>query len=103
MKGKLSIDFVGENGTDVGGLTRDFFTEISKAMVNPDYSLFKLTSNGVSFYPNNQSYINEEHLDYFKFVGRIIGKALYDNQLLECHFSKPLYKMMIGEDLSFED
>jgi hypothetical protein len=42
-------------------------------------------------------------LNYFKFVGRIIGKALYDGHLLECYFSKPLYKMMVGEELTFED
>jgi hypothetical protein len=33
----------------------------------------------------------------------MIGKALFDGHLLECYFSKPLYKMMVGEDISFED
>jgi len=49
---------VGEKGTDVGGLTRDFYIELSRAMFNPHYSLFKLTSNGVSYFPNAQSYVN---------------------------------------------
>lgn len=42
-------------------------------------------------------------MNFFKFIGRVIGKALFDNELLELHFSKPLYKMMVGEDLIFED
>ena len=33
----------------------------------------------------------------------MVGKAIFDGHLLECYFSKPLYKMMIGEDLCFED
>lgn len=103
MKGRLYIEFVGEAGVDAGGLARDFFIELSRSMFNPNYSLFKLTSNGVTYYPNDQSHVNPEHLNYFRFVGRIIGKALFDGHLLECYFSKPLYKMMVGEDLCFED
>lgn len=33
----------------------------------------------------------------------MVGKAIFDGELLECYFSKPLYKMMIGEDLAFDD
>lgn len=88
---------MGERGLDAGGLTRDFYIELSRAMLNPDYSLFTLSSNGVSYYPNNKSYVNSEHLNYFKFIGRMIGKALFDGHLLDCYFSKPLYKMMIGD------
>jgi len=33
----------------------------------------------------------------------VIGKALYDGELLELHLSKPMYKMMVGDDLMFED
>lgn len=77
--------------------------ELSKAMFNPNYSLFNLTSNGVSFYPNPQSYVNPDHLNFFKFIGRVIGKAVFDGNLLECFFSRPLYKCMVGEQLQFGD
>jgi E3 ubiquitin-protein ligase HUWE1 len=90
-------------GIDAGGLTRDFYIELSRAMFVPDYSLFTLTSNGVTFHPNNQSHVNPEHLNFFKFIGRMIGKAIFDNHLLELQLSKPLYKMMVGEDLTFDD
>jgi len=99
----LKIEYVGEKGLDAGGLTRDFYIELSRAMFNPDYSLFTLSSNGVSYYPNSKSYVNPEHLNYFKFIGRMIGKALFDGHLLDSYFSKPLYKMMIGDELCFED
>ena len=47
--------------------------------------------------------MNPDHLNFFKFIGRVIGKAVFDDLLLECYFSKPLYKMMVGEQLQFED
>lgn len=37
------------------------------------------------------------------FAGRFIGKAIRDNELIEMHFSKCLYKMMIGDGLIFDD
>lgn len=33
----------------------------------------------------------------------MVGKAIFDGQLLECFFARSLYKMMIGEELFFED
>ena len=103
LRGKTKVQFEGEPGIDATGVTRDFWIELSKAMFNPDYSLFNLTSNGVSYYANSQSYINPDHLNFFKFVGRMVGKAIFDGQLLECFFARSLYKMMIGEELLFED
>jgi E3 ubiquitin-protein ligase HUWE1 len=103
LKSKIKVTFEGEAGIDASGLTREFYTELSRAMFNPDYSLFIMTSNGVSFYANSESYINPDHLNFFKFVGRMVGKAIFDGQLLECYFARSLYKMMIGEELYFED
>lgn len=103
LRGKLFIKYDGEAGQDAGGLTRDFYIALSRAMFNPDYSLFNLTDNGVSYYANPQSYVNTEHLNFFKFIGRMVGKAIYDGMLLECYFARSLYKMMLGEDIVFED
>lgn len=103
LKNKIKVTFEGEAGIDASGLTREFYTELSRSMFNPDYSLFNLTSNGVSYYANSQSYINPDHINFFKFVGRMVGKAIFDGQLLECFFARSLYKMMIGEELFFED
>ena len=42
-------------------------------------------------------------MKYFKFIGRVIGKALFDECLLECYFVKSLYKIILGEPLNFKD
>lgn len=103
MQGRFRISYTGERGVDAGGVTRDFYIELSRALFNANFSLFTETSNGVTFHPNQQSHVNPDHLNFFKFIGRVIGKALYDGELLELHLSKPMYKMMVGDDLMFED
>ena len=72
-------------------------------MFNPNYSLFNLSSSGSTYYPNPKSDIERDHLRYFKFIGRVIGKALFDECLLECYFVKSLYKIITGEPLLFAD
>jgi E3 ubiquitin-protein ligase HUWE1 len=47
--------------------------------------------------------VERDHLRYFKFIGKVIGKALFDECLLECYFVKSLYKIMTGEPLTFQD
>lgn len=57
----------------------------------------------VTYMINKASYINPEHLDYFKFVGRIIGKALYDNKLLDCYFTRAFYKHILNVPIRYQD
>jgi E3 ubiquitin-protein ligase HUWE1 len=103
LKGKITVEFTGERGQDVGGLTRDFFIELSKEMFNVDYSLFLKSDNGSSYMPDSKSGVQGDHLRYFKFVGRAIAKALFEGCNLECYFVKSIYKMLIGQKLSFKD
>lgn len=39
---------------------------------------------------------NELHLEYFKFVGRIFGKALLEQHTISGHFTVPIYKHMLA-------
>jgi E3 ubiquitin-protein ligase HUWE1 len=102
--GKLSIRFDGEEGVDAGGVTREWFQVLSRQMFDPGYALFvPVSSDRTTFYPNRMSSINQEHLMYFKFIGRVIGKALYDGRVLDCHFSRALYKRILGKAMSLKD
>lgn len=103
-RSRLSIKFKGEEGIDAGGLTREWYQVMSRQMFNPDYALFQpVAADRTTFHPNRTSGVNEDHLSYFKFVGRIIGKAIYDNKLLDCHFSRAMYKKILGKPVSLKD
>lgn len=46
---------------------------------------------------------NEEHLKYFKFIGRVVGMAVYHGKLVDGFFIRPFYKMMLGKTISLKD
>lgn len=96
MRGRLHITFRNEAGVDAGGLSREFFGILAKEIFNPNYALFTSTEDGCTFQPNPNSSINPDHLSYFRFVGRIVGKAVADGFLLDAHFTRSLYKHMLG-------
>jgi len=96
LRGRLHITFRDEAGVDAGGLSREFFGILAKEIFNPNYALFTSTEDGCTFQPNPNSAINPDHLSYFRFVGRVVGKAVVDGFLLDAHFTRSLYKHMLG-------
>ncbi|KAK4152026.1 hypothetical protein C8A00DRAFT_35292 [Chaetomidium leptoderma] len=102
--GKLNIRFHGEEGVDAGGVTREWFQVLARQMFDPNYALYiPVSSDRTTFHPNKLSGINDEHLMFFKFIGRIIGKALYEGRLLDCYFSRAVYKRILGKPVSVKD
>uniref|UniRef100_A0A8C1W517 HECT-type E3 ubiquitin transferase n=1 Tax=Cyprinus carpio TaxID=7962 RepID=A0A8C1W517_CYPCA len=103
MKNRLYIVFEGEEGQDAGGLLREWYMIISREMFNPMYALFR-TSPGdrVTYTINPSSHCNPNHLSYFKFVGRVVAKAVYDNRLLECYFTRSFYKHILGKSVRYQ-
>ncbi|KAJ3586121.1 hypothetical protein NHX12_012522 [Muraenolepis orangiensis] len=104
MKNRLYIVFEGEEGQDAGGLLREWYMIISREMFNAMYALFR-TSPGdrVTYTINPSSHCNPNHLSYFKFVGRVVAKAVYDNRLLECYFTRSFYKHILGKSVRYTD
>uniref|UniRef100_A0A183GKC0 HECT-type E3 ubiquitin transferase n=1 Tax=Heligmosomoides polygyrus TaxID=6339 RepID=A0A183GKC0_HELPZ len=91
-KHRFYIIFQGEEGQDAGGLLREWFSVITREIFNPNYALF-ITAPGdmVTYMINKASYINPEHLDYFK------DPAFYKS--LEFLLNNPIDDL--GLDLSF--
>jgi len=81
LKGKLQVVFKEEEGYDAGGVSREWYLKLSQAIFDQNYALFIPASTGNVFQPSPQSYVNPDHLNFFKFVGRVIGKALNDGYL----------------------
>lgn len=45
----------------------------------------------------------DDHLIYFRFLGRILGRALFDRQLVKGHMVRAVYKHLLGWPITFED
>ncbi|XP_075387954.1 E3 ubiquitin-protein ligase NEDD4 isoform X2 [Tenrec ecaudatus] len=105
LKARLWIEFDGEKGLDYGGVAREWFFLISKEMFNPYYGLFEYsaTDNYTLQINPNSGLCNEDHLSYFKFIGRVAGMAVYHGKLLDGFFIRPFYKMMLQKLIILHD
>lgn len=102
--GKLSIRFYDEEGVDAGGLTREWFQILARQMFDPNNALFQpCAADKLTYQPNKNSWVNPEHLSFFKFVGRVIGKAIYDGRLLDAYFARSLYRQLLGKPVDYKD
>ncbi|XP_076203815.1 E3 ubiquitin-protein ligase NEDD4 isoform X1 [Aptenodytes patagonicus] len=105
LKARLWIEFDGEKGLDYGGVAREWFFLLSKEMFNPYYGLFEYsaTDNYTLQINPNSGLCNEDHLSYFKFIGRVAGMAVYHGKLLDAFFIRPFYKMMLQKPITLHD
>jgi E3 ubiquitin ligase SMURF1/2 len=47
--------------------------------------------------------VNEDHLSYFDFVGRIIGMAVFHGHYIDGGFTTPFYKMLLNKPITLDD
>ena len=104
LKKRLMIEFEGEEGVDYGGVSREFFFLLSHEMFNPIYCLFEYSSHdNYTIQINPNSKINPEHLNYFKFIGRVVGLGVFHRRFLDAFFIGALYKMLLKKKVVLQD
>ncbi|KAI9875960.1 MAG: hypothetical protein M1830_007675 [Pleopsidium flavum] len=104
LKKRLMVRFDGEDGLDYGGVSREFFFVLSHEMFNPFYCLFEYSAHdNYTLQINPHSGINDEHLNYFKFIGRVVGLAIFHRRFLDAFFIGAFYKMILRKRVSLAD
>ncbi|KAK9447529.1 uncharacterized protein V1518DRAFT_376799 [Limtongia smithiae] len=104
LKKRLMIKFDGEEGLDYGGVSREFFFLLSHEMFNPFYCLFEYSAvDNYTLQINPHSGINPEHLNYFKFIGRVIGLAIFHRRFVVAFFIGAFYKMVLKKRVVLAD
>lgn len=104
LKKRLMIKFEGEEGLDYGGVSREFFFLLSHEMFNPFYGLFEYSAHdNYTLQINPHSGVNPEHLNYFKFIGRVVGLAIFHRRFLDGFFISAFYKMILRKKIVLSD
>ncbi|OAX36693.1 HECT-domain-containing protein [Rhizopogon vinicolor AM-OR11-026] len=113
LRARIHITFIDqfgepEAGIDGGGVFKEFFTSLCKEVFDTDRGLW-LENKRNEIYPNPHSYATEPHsLSWYRFIGRILGKALYKGILIDVAFAgfflaKWLDKQSFLDDLASLD
>nr|XP_043633648.1 E3 ubiquitin-protein ligase UPL7 isoform X2 [Erigeron canadensis] len=102
LKSSIHVSFVSEcglpeAGLDYGGLSKEFLTDIAKAAFGPDYGLFTQTSTSDRLLiPSSAARFADNGIQMIEFLGRVVGKALYEGILLDYSFSHVFVQKLLG-------
>lgn len=82
LKRVVRVRFINRQGLDEAGIDQDgvfkeFLEETIKQVFSPSLNLFKVTCDN-RLYPSPSSFLQENHLLLFEFIGRMLGKAVYE-------------------------
>ncbi|XP_013195273.2 uncharacterized protein LOC106138607 isoform X2 [Amyelois transitella] len=104
QKGKLCVLWDGEEGLDYGGPSREFFFLLSRELFNPYYGLFEYSANDTyTVHVSPMSAFVDNHHEWFRFSGRVLGLALVHGYLLEAWFTRALYRALLRLPPALED
>ncbi|ELP89987.1 ubiquitin-protein ligase, putative, partial [Entamoeba invadens IP1] len=99
FKKELKIQFMGEPGVDQGGVSKEWFSLITKEIFNVDFGMFSYNKKTRYFWFSSCS---EDIVD-FELIGIVLGLAIYNDIILDISFPHILYKKLLGEPITFED
>ncbi|KAJ3020074.1 hypothetical protein HKX48_001380 [Thoreauomyces humboldtii] len=132
LKDRIAIEFVSEQGLveagiDGGGVFKEFLTayvvstvmpcllcdlaksssiyppSLSKQAFDMNYGLFRETGDHLLF-PSPHSYATQDmQLHHLEFLGRIVGKALYENVLMDVSFAIFFLAKWLGQRSYLDD
>ncbi|ORZ40850.1 HECT-domain-containing protein [Catenaria anguillulae PL171] len=107
LRSRLAISFISElgldeAGVDGGGVWKEFFSLLSKEAFHPDSGLFLTTDHDHALYPNPAA-TSPLDLRKFEFVGRVVGKALYDGLLVGAAFAPFFINHWLQRSNLFDD
>lgn len=106
MRKHWRVEFLGEPAIDAGGVTREWFQLVTEQLFDPDFGLWLSSVNNqmcMTINPASDISCPDDHLVYFRFLGRMMGRALFDRQLIKGHMVRHLYKHLLGWPITFED
>ncbi|ETV85916.1 hypothetical protein, variant [Aphanomyces astaci] len=109
LKKKVQVHFINEAGTeevgiDAGGLFKEFWTELSQLAFDPHYGLFQCSDVDHLLFPNpSSSLIHSNDVLLFEFLGRILGKALFENIVVQPKFSRFFLTKLLGNHNHIHD
>ncbi|XP_076805174.1 putative E3 ubiquitin-protein ligase HECTD2 [Clavelina lepadiformis] len=93
LKKKLRVEFVGEPGYDMGGLTKEWFLLLLRKVLSPDYNTFVYNEKSRSYwFADNAS---ENSSDLF-LVGVLMGLAVYNCITLDIRLPMICYRKLLS-------
>ena len=101
----ISIFFIDEVASDEGGVYREWYSCLFKAIFSKEKKLFKennnncLIKNTYMFYPKYKGI----KFEYFEFIGKLTTKAIVDMMNIDFQLNYVLSKQILKKEINLED
>ncbi|KAH9812750.1 hypothetical protein DFH28DRAFT_392310 [Melampsora americana] len=108
LKDPIEIKFIDqygleEAGIDGGGVFKEFLTSLTKDIFDTNKGLWLVNQNQ-ELYPNPHTYSQEPlSLEWYGFLGRVLGKALYEGILIDVEFADFFLNKWLGKQSYLDD
>lgn len=104
LKGLIRVKFINDFGLDEAGIDQDgvfkeFLEDTIKKVFDPALNLFCSTSEQ-RLYPSPTSRLHEDYLSLFNFVGKMLGKAVYEGIVVDVPFASFFLSRVLGQPQS---
>lgn len=104
----VQIHFIDEVAQDVGGVFREWYANLFDALFSPQYHLFDMVQNRygkTSYFISHKKARNlmENGLNYYEFIGKIIGKGIFDKNTMKYNLNRILLKHILMREITIED
>ncbi|KAH9979885.1 hypothetical protein BGW80DRAFT_1271015 [Lactifluus volemus] len=108
LKEYIEISFIDqfgekEEGIDGGGLFKEFMTELLKEVFDSDRGLWLANKKNECILAANIHDHEAHSLNWYRFIGRILGKALYEGILVDVAFAGFFLAKWLGKQSFLDD
>lgn len=108
LKKSMQIFFIDEVALDIGGVYREWYSCLFDSIFSEKYGFFfkveeSLKGKFTYFIPTNRPNVSNNYLEYYEFIGKVLGKALFDKITVKGNFNVVLLKLIMSEDVNLED
>lgn len=108
LRRRIQISFVSEDGTpeagiDGGGLFKSFIDLFGREAFDPIRGFFHNTSLNLLLPNAASALINDRHMEYFNFFGKMLGKAIFEGIVVEPQFSGIFLNHLLGRENHVDD
>ena len=107
LRSRVQVELVNEYGAkeagiDGGGLFKEIMDDLIRASFSPqNQNLFEVTDD--QLLKVNPGAVSRDKIEHFEFLGRILGKAVYESILVEPQFSVPFLNKVLGRHNALDD
>lgn len=100
LKKSLKVQFVNEPGVDAGGLKKEWFLLLARALFSPLAGMLCNVEDSNYLWFN---VIPVDNSEMYYLFGAVLGLAIYNSTILDLKFPAALYKLLLGLPVGLAD